>query len=76
MEERDLRFGADFGASKRPFLQRGATIAQALNVPVAALFTDEVVLAEVRLSDETLQEIKRQGREASGEAAERLSSRL
>ena len=34
--------------SERPRLERGAKIAQALNVPVAALFADEVVLAEVR----------------------------
>jgi hypothetical protein len=62
--------------SKRPFLERGATIAQALNVPAAALFTDEVVLAEVRLSDETLREIKREGRPACRQAGERLAALL
>ena len=34
--------------TKRPRLERGGKIAQALNVPVAALFADDVVLAEVR----------------------------
>jgi hypothetical protein len=51
-------------------------IASALAVPTGALFTDEVVVAEVRLSYETLQQIKREGREASRQAAERLASRL
>ena len=62
--------------SKRPRLERGAAIAQALNVPVAALFADEVVLAEVRLSNETLETVRREGREGCRQAAERLASRL
>jgi hypothetical protein len=57
-------------------LWRGREIASALAIPTASLFTDEVVLAEVRLSEETLQEIKREGREASRQAAERIASRL
>jgi hypothetical protein len=40
------------------------------------LFTDEVVLAEVRVSDETIKRVRREGREACKEAAERLASRL
>jgi hypothetical protein len=51
-------------------------IAQALNVPVAALFADDFVLAEVRVSDETMEQVRRDGREASKQAAERLASRL
>jgi transcriptional regulator with XRE-family HTH domain len=62
--------------SKRPRLERGAKIAQALNVPVAALFADEVVLAEVRVSDATIEQVRREGREASKEAVERLAARL
>jgi transcriptional regulator with XRE-family HTH domain len=62
--------------TKRPRLERGAKIAQALNVPVAALFADEFVLAEVRVSDETIEQVRREGRPACKEAAERLASRL
>ena len=62
--------------SKRPRLERGAKIASALAVPVAALFAEEVVLAEVRLSHETLEQVRLEGRPACREAAERLASRL
>jgi hypothetical protein len=34
------------------------------------------VLAEVRVSDETIEQVRREGREASKEAAQRLASRL
>jgi DNA-binding XRE family transcriptional regulator len=47
--------------SKTPRLWRGCEIASALAIPTASLFTDEVVLAEVRLSDETIKEIKPDG---------------
>ena len=40
------------------------------------MFTDEVVLAEVRVSKETIEQVRREGRDASKEAAERLASRL
>jgi hypothetical protein len=43
---------------------------------VAALFADEVVLAEVRVSDATIEQVRREGRPACREAAERLASRL
>ena len=43
---------------------------------MAALFTDEVVLAEVRVSKETIEQVRREGRDASKEVAERLASRL
>jgi hypothetical protein len=43
---------------------------------VAALFADEVVLAEVRVSEETIEKVRREGRQACKEAAERLASRL
>jgi hypothetical protein len=43
---------------------------------VAALFADEFVLAEVRVSDETIEQVRREGRPACKEAAERLASRL
>ena len=62
--------------TKRPRLERGAKIAQALNVPVAALFAEAVVLAEIRLSDETIQRVRREGQQACEEAAERIASRL
>jgi hypothetical protein len=43
---------------------------------VASLPTDEVVLAEVRVSDATIEQVRREGRPACREAAERLASRL
>ena len=43
---------------------------------MASLFTDEVVLAEVRVSDATIEQVRREGRPACKEAAERLASRL
>ena len=45
-------------------------------MPVAALFADDVVLAEVRVSNETIEQVRREGREASRSAAERIASRL
>jgi hypothetical protein len=45
-------------------------------VPVAALFADEVVLAEVRVSEATIEHVRHEGREACKEAAERLALRL
>ena len=43
---------------------------------MAALFADEFVLAEVRVSDATIEQVRREGRPACREAAERLASRL
>ena len=51
-------------------------IASALGVPIAQLFTDELVLAEVRVSDETLERVRKDGRIVAGEAAERIAGQL
>jgi DNA-binding XRE family transcriptional regulator len=61
--------------TKRPRLERGAAIAQALNVPVASLFRDDLVV-EVVVSRETVEEIRRDGREGARSVAQRLASRL
>jgi hypothetical protein len=62
--------------TRTPRLWRGQEIARALAVPVASLFTDEVVPAEVRVSDATIEQVRREGREASRSVAERIASRL
>jgi integrase len=54
--------------SKRPRLERCAKIAQAVAVPVAASFADEVALAEVRVWDATIERVAVGGRKASEEA--------
>lgn len=55
---------------------RAPAIASALGVPVAQLFTDEVVLAEVRVSDVTLQKCRDSGRSAAQDAASRIAGQL
>ena len=62
--------------SKTPRLWRGQDIASALGVPTASLFTDEVVLAEVRVSDATIEQIRREGLTACKQTAERLAGML
>jgi len=47
-----------------------------LAVPVHSCFTDELVATEIRVSDETLERVKRQGRAAAREAAERIAENL
>lgn len=59
-----------------PKLWRAGDIAQALGVPVAALFTDELVVAEVVVSAETVAAIRREGRSAAKAAADRLAAQL
>jgi hypothetical protein len=56
-------------------LWRGQAIPSALGVPTASLFTNEAVLAEVS-SAETLENVRREGRAACRQAADRLASRL
>jgi hypothetical protein len=51
-------------------------MARALQVPVALLLTDELVLAEIRVSDATLERVKREGRPAAQEAAQRIAARM
>lgn len=43
---------------------------------MAALFADGVVVAEIRLSDETIQQVHREGQQACKKAAERIASML
>lgn len=50
--------------------------ASALGIPVAALLCDDLVLAEVRVSDETLAAVKRGGMPAAEAAAQRLAASL
>jgi transcriptional regulator with XRE-family HTH domain len=61
--------------SKTPRLLRGQAIAEALNVPIAALFRDDLVL-EVVLSPATVEEVRRDGREGARSAAQRLAAQL
>jgi hypothetical protein len=62
--------------TKTPRSDAARTIASALGVPVAPLFTHEVVRAEVRVSEATIEQVRREGREASRQATERIASRL
>jgi transcriptional regulator with XRE-family HTH domain len=55
---------------------RAPQIAAALGVPIAQLFVDEPVLAEIRLSEATLQAVRDQGRGASEAAAGRIAAQL
>ena len=45
-------------------------MAQALGLPVAQLFTDELVLAELRISEETLERVREHGARAAQEVVE------
>jgi transcriptional regulator with XRE-family HTH domain len=60
---------------KAPRLVRGQAIASALGVPMAALFRSNVV-AEVVVSDETVQRIRSEGRGACADVAKRLAAQL
>ncbi len=51
-------------------------LAQAIGVPVASLLNPELVLAEVRISDATLERVKREGRPAAEEAGARIAAYL
>jgi transcriptional regulator with XRE-family HTH domain len=55
---------------------RLAAIASAMGVPIASLHVDELVLAEIRLSPETLERIRREGRPAAEAAIARVSDNL
>ena len=59
-----------------PKLWRAGDIAKALNVPVAALFTDELVIADVVVSQQTISAIRTGGREECERVAERLVAQL
>lgn len=59
-----------------PKLWRCGAIARALGVPVAALFTDELVVADVVVSAETVKRIRAGGREVCQDVAQRLASQL
>lgn len=60
--------------SYRP--QRSPLIAAALGVPVAQLFTDANVLAEIVVSEATLKDVRNLGRSHSEAAAERIARQL
>jgi len=60
----------------KPALERAGAIARALNVPVASLFTDELVVAEIIVSKETIERIRAEGRTAAGDVAARLAAAL
>lgn len=47
-----------------------------MQAPLASLLTDELVLAEIRISDETLERVKREGKPAAEEAARRIAQGL
>jgi hypothetical protein len=53
-----------------------AAIAAAIGVPIASLVVDELVLAEIRLSPETLERIRREGRPAAIAAIDRVRENL
>ena len=55
---------------------RAPEIAAALGVPIAQLFVDEPVLAEIRLSEATLKRVRDEGRAASEDVAARLAAQL
>lgn len=59
-----------------PKIWRAPMIAAAIGVPVAQLFTDDVVLAELRLSTETCAQVRSGGRGAEKAVAERIASSL
>jgi len=61
----------------RPYSARKLPdLASALGIPIASLLTDELVLAEVRISDETLERVKCEGRPAADEVAARIAQNL
>lgn len=63
----------NYEVGSRPYpVHRLAAIASAIGIPVASLLTDEVVLAEIRASSETLERVRREGRPAAREAALRI----
>jgi transcriptional regulator with XRE-family HTH domain len=67
----------NYEVGSRPYpVHRLAAIASAIGIPVASLLTDEVVLAEIRASSETLERVRREGRPAAREAALRIVDNL
>lgn len=61
-------------AAYRPW--RAPKIAAALGIPVAQLFTDACVLAEITVSDDTLARVRNEGRQVSEAAASRIAGQL
>lgn len=59
-----------------PRCWRAPAIAAAIGVPVAQLFTDETIVAELRLSDATVAEVRAGGREAVPAVAGRIARSL
>ena len=59
-----------------PLPWRLGPLARAIGVPVSALLDDEAHVADITLSRETLEAIRREGRETSKNAADRLASML
>lgn len=67
--------GWELGSRPYP-VRRLAGLAAALGIPIASLVTDELVLVEIRISDETCKRVKREGRPAAREVVERLSTNV
>lgn len=59
-----------------PKLWRCGAIARALGVPVAALFSDELVVADVVISEATVKAIRAGGRDVCADVAQRLAGQL
>src|SRR3954447_4604389 len=51
-------------------------VAATIGCPVAQLLNDELVLVEVRISDETLERVRREGQPAAAEAGARIARGL
>lgn len=59
----------------RPYpARRLPAIASALGIPIASLLVDDLVLTELRVSAETLEKVRREGRPAAIATAERLAA--
>jgi len=69
-------FTAWSSGTTSPYFEQLPRIAKALQIPVAQLFTDELVLAEVVVSADTLEAIRKGGRQVSRDTASRLSTQL
>ncbi len=61
---------------RAPVFWRAPLIARGIGVPVAQLFTDELVLADVTVSKETLARVRKEGQPAADEVAARLAAAL
>jgi len=71
----DLQVWVKWELGRRPYPAcRLAAIASALGIPIASLLVDQVVLQEIRVSEETLERVRREGRPAIDEISARLAA--